>query len=285
MTGEIISRMPVDEYRAIDALNITRLKELRRSPMHYRYAQLYPKVTDPLILGVAAHVAVLEPERFERQFAVWDRRTDAGAMAPRRGQYWDEFQRQHGDKECLTPDQAALAKAIATAVRGDEFAMRYLASGEPEVVMTWRTPQPGGRNCKGRVDWLAHVNGEPALIGLKTTRDCRPFVFGSQAAKLDYALQWAWYFNGYCAIKHGERPRMVEIVVESAPPHAVVVYRIPDDIILQGEDNYQALLAQLEECEATDRWPGPATCEQVLTLPSWYYPAVDDDISDMGLVV
>jgi hypothetical protein len=76
---------------------------------------------------------------------------------------------------------------------------------------------------------------------------------------------------------------MVEIVVESAPPHAVVVYRIPDDILLQGEENYQELLRALEKCEASGEWPGPNTEEQVLTLPSWYYPT-DDDISDMGLV-
>jgi hypothetical protein len=41
----IESRMPREEYDAIQAISITRLKELRRSPQHYQYALApnYPK--------------------------------------------------------------------------------------------------------------------------------------------------------------------------------------------------------------------------------------------------
>jgi PDDEXK-like uncharacterized protein DUF3799 len=274
------SRMPAEEYFAIEATSISRLKELRRSPLHYRHALEHPKETEPLRLGTAAHCATLEPERFERQFATWARRTDAGAMAPRRGQYWEEFERANAGREIITADQDALARAIASAVRGDRNAMRYLETGEPEVAMTWDSK---GRACKGRVDWVTHQGGEPVLVGLKTARDCRPFTFGSAAAKLGYHLQWAWYFNGYAAIKDGVKPRMVEIVVESAPPHAVVVYRIPDDVLLQGEEEFLALIETLERCERDNEWPGPATQEQVLTLPSWVYQA-EDDLSELGLV-
>lgn len=276
----IHSRMPADEYRAIEALNISRLKEMRRSPMHYRHALSFPKATAPLALGTAGHVAVLEPERYVREFAVWDRRTEADAMAPRRGKHWDEFEAAHKGQTIITQDQHELATSIAAAVRNDEVARAYLESGEPEVVMTW---ERDGRPCKGRIDWMTHLDGDPVLVGLKTARDCRPFIFGSAAAKLGYHLQWAWYLNGYAAIKDGSKPRLVEIVVESAPPHAVVVYRIPDDVLLQGEEEFMQLLATLERCERDDDWPGPATEEQVLTLPSWVYKA-EDDISDLGLV-
>jgi PDDEXK-like domain of unknown function (DUF3799) len=275
----ITSRMPAPDYRELEALNITRLKEMRRSPQHYQWALTNPKATDTLTLGTAAHVAVLEPERFAKQFATWERRTEAGAMAPRRGQYWEEFERANKGKEIITADQDYLARAIAQAVRGDARAMRYLEAGEPEVVMEW---EAWGRKCKGRLDWLTHIDGEPVLVGLKSARDCRPFIFGSAAAKLGYALQWAFYQNGFAIIKGGERPRMVEIVVESAPPHAVVVYRIPDDVLLYGEEEFLKLIELLDRCERDDEWPGPATDEQVLSLPSWVYQA-DDDISDLGL--
>lgn len=274
------SRMPADEYRAIEALNITRLKELRRSPLHYRHALEHPKETEALVLGTASHCAVLEPERFDRQFATWERRTDAGAMAPRRGQYWEEFERVNRGREIITADQDELARAIAAAVRGDPVAMPYLEAGEPEVVMMW---EKWGRACKGRVDWLTHIDGEPVLVGLKTARDCRPFIFGSAAAKLGYHLQWAFYMNGFACIKDGVKPRLVEIVVESAAPHAVVVYRIPDDVLLQGEEEFLALIETLDRCERDNEWPGPATREQELTLPSWAYQA-DDDITELGLV-
>jgi hypothetical protein len=109
-------------------------------------------------------------------------------------------------------------------------------------------------------------------------------VFGSHAAKLGYPLQWAWYFDLYESITSVE-PEMVEIVVESAPPHAVVTYIIPEDAILQGRDEYEKLLEVLYRCERTGEWPGPAECEQVLSLPSWYYGDGTDDLTDIGLEI
>jgi hypothetical protein len=265
------------DYAQIPAVSITRLKELLRSPLHYRYALEHPRESAPMKLGTAAHCAALEPERFARDYVAWTRRTDSGRAAPRSGKAWDDFVAGHSEKTILTADEYADAQAIAAAVRNDPTALRYIASGDPEVSLEWELD---GRPCKGRVDWLTHLE-RPVLVGLKTARDCRHFVFGSAAAKLGYHLQWAFYFDGYCAIT-GEVPRVVEIVVESAPPHAVVVYDIPEDIIEQGRDEYRELLRILGDCEARGHWPGPATCEQTLTLPSWVYQA-DDDISELGL--
>lgn len=279
MSGTLVSRMPADEYRVIDAVSITRLKELSRSPLHYRHLLTHPKQTEPLALGTAAHCAVLEPERFERQFAIWRRRTAAGDMAPRRGQHWEEFCAEHEGREIITEDQAALVGAIASAVRSDIASEKYLEAGEPEVVMQWAWD----RACKGRIDWLTHIDGAPVVVGLKTCRDCRHYQFGAAAAKLGYALQWAFYFDGFKHIK-GSAPRMVEIVVESAPPHAVAVYRIPEDILQYGREEYTRLLGVLAECETTDFWPGPVLEEEVLTLPSYVYQNDDDDIGDLGLV-
>src|SRR5208337_4219984 len=273
----IESRVPRDIYLGLPGINITRLKELRRSPQHYRYALDHPKESDAMTLGIATHVAVLEPERFEKQFAVWTKRTDAGAMSPRRGKDWDEFSLLNASRTILTQDEARIAKEIAKAVRSDATAMKYLDAGDPEVTLEWTI---GERHCKGRIDWL--TIGRPIIVGLKTTRDCRPYQFGSQAAKLDYAIQWAWYADGFEA-NTGKTPRMVEIVVESAPPYAVATYLIEDDLLVQGRENYIALLRQLADCEAADTWPGPVSGERILSLPSWYYPGGDDDLSDLGL--
>lgn len=280
MTGHIESRVPFNAYTAIEAINITRLKHIRRSPQHYQEAIAgQAKDSAPMQLGRAAHCAVLEPERFVRDFAVWERRTEGGDMAPRRGQHWEAFKASVPDKEIITADEYADVLAIQRAVRGDAVAMKYLSAGDPEVTLEW---QLGGRRCKGRVDWLTTVDGEPVLVGLKTARDCRLFPFSTAAAKLAYHLQWAFYFDGYQLIT-GRAPKVKEIVVESDAPHAVVVYDIPEDVILQGRDEYEALLAKLAECEKAGKWPGPSEgFEQMLTLPSWVYEK-HDDIADLEL--
>lgn len=288
MNGTITSRLPMDEYAALPGVSITRLKELKRSPLHYRHRLAQPAASKPLTLGTAAHCAVLEPERFERQFAVWDRKSEAGNACPRKGQHWDAFVAAHPGQVILTESEAEQARAIAAAVHRDPIAAKYLLSGEPEVTMQWMvssesmTRGPTSIDARGRIDWLTSIDGEPVLVGLKSARDCRPFVFGSAAARLGYALQWSWYLDGYAAIT-GRAARLREIVVESAPPYDVVVYEIPDDIVLQGRAEYEVLLRQLVDCQLNDEWLGVAGGrEQILTLPTWAYDA-QDDLTDLQL--
>lgn len=274
----IQSRVPSADYFALPALNISRLKELKRSPLHYRHALTHPKTSAAMTLGTAAHCATLEPERFCRDYVTWCKRTESGRTAPRTGKAWESFVAEFGDRTILTEDEAELAANIAASVRGDPVAMKYLEAGEPEVTMQWELD---GRPCKGRADWITTRDGEPVIVGLKTARDCRNHVFSTVAAQLGYGMQWAWYFDGYQAIT-GRDARMIEIVVESKPPHAVVVYVITEDILAQGREDYQDLMRVLADCEARDEWPGPAQTELVLSMPTWWY-GTDEDISDLEL--
>lgn len=274
----IQSRVPNADYRALDAINITLLKELKRSPLHFQHARLHPRESAAMTLGTAAHCATLEPERFSGDYAIWSSRTASGRMSPRAGKAWDEFCAQHAGRTILTEDECSDALAIAHAVRGDAVAAKYFTAGEPEVTLQ---ADMHGRACKGRVDWLTWLDGAPVIVGLKTARDCRHFPFASVAAKLGYTMQWAWYHDLYRAIS-GHAARMVEIVVESDAPHAVVVYDIPEDVLDYGRDEYESLLHQLAVCEDSGVWPGPAETELVLSLPSWCFGS-DEDISDLQL--
>lgn len=286
--GKLTSRMPAEEYHALPGVSITRLKELKRSALHYQYRLKNPKGSDKLTLGTAAHCATLEPERFESEFAIWTRRGDSGKLCPRKGQHWDAFVSANDGKTIITEDDLEKALMIATAVRNDPVAGRYLETGEPEVSMQWQMTsesmlrKPVVIDCRGRADWLTRIDGEHHLIGLKTSADCRPFIFGNQAARLGYHLQWAFYLDGYKSIT-GVTPVLKEIVVESAPPHDVVVYNIPEDVILQGRAEYEGLLRHLVECESRKEWLGVAGgLEQIISLPTWAFDA-QDDIAELEL--
>jgi exodeoxyribonuclease VIII len=287
--ARITSRVPYADYAAIKAHSISALKMLRMSPKHYQYALAHPKESPALTLGTAAHTAVLEPERFERDFAIWTRRTESGNMAPRNGKIWDDFLNtaQGENQTVLTVDEANHARDIQTAVRSNPDVMRYLSAGDPEISMEWSMSikRAVGENetfsCKGRADWLNKIDGRPCLTGLKTARDHRHYLFGAAAAKLGYHLQWAFYYDGYIRIT-GNIPHMAEIVVESNPPHDSVVYTIPDEILQQGHEEYCDLLRLYAHCNDTGEWPGVYQGEQILSLPSWVY-GPQDDVSDLGL--
>lgn len=280
----ITSRMPRAEYDAIGKLNISRLKNIKRSPLHFLHECENPKQSDPLTLGNATHVATLEPERYSRDFVVWDRLSDNGNACPRRGQYWDAFLANNKGRTVLSPEQNTLANAIAKAVRFNEVANKYLAVGDPEVTLEWVLDESlGSIPAKSRVDWLTRVDGRPYLVGLKTARDCRHFQFSKQAANLGYHLAWAYYFDAY-VFNRDEEPGMIEIVVESQAPFDVAVYRIPNDVILQGREEYWECAKILRDCQDTATWPGAVPGETELTLPSWAYQQEgSSDIADLGL--
>ena len=274
------SSVSYDEYARTPGVRISALKELGRSALHYRHHLVTPKESRPLTLGSAAHCAVLEPERFERDHAIWGERTDGGALRPRRGKDWESFAALNAGRTILTEDEHTAALAIRDAVRGCDVAMRYLRKGEAEVTMQW-TDASTGTPMKGRADWLTKDAGYPVLVGLKTTRDCRSILFGVQAARLSYHLAWAAYADGYAAIT-GTAPKMIEIVVESAPPHDVAVYVITSEIIEQGRGEYHDLLVRLAACERDNDWPGAVPGETQLRLPPWAFDT-DDDVSGLGL--
>ena len=269
---KINSHISYEEYRSLPGINVSSLKELRRSPLHYRHRLANPQTSDALTLGTAAHVATLEPHRYGEAFAVWDRKTDTGRAAPRSGKAWDALLEQNAGRTILTVDEHETAQAIARAVRSDPTAARYLRRGLPEVSMQWESR---GALLKGRVDWLTELDGVDVVVGLKTTRDCRPGEFARQAHRLGYHLQWAYYHDGFQALR-GVEPYMVEIVVESSEPYAVAVYTIPEPVINLGREEYEEALAMLRHCEQSGQWPGPVEHETELALPIWAYGAADE---------
>ncbi len=287
MSGKIIYHVPYERYSQWPHMNISKLKNMGKSAKHFQYYKDHPPTSKPMSLGTAAHCAVLEPERFAAEYVVWARMSDNGNQAPRRGQHWDAFISQNEGKKIVTVAEFEAARAMAKAVRADAVAMKYLEQGVPEVAFEWTMKSPEeyvGVACKARVDWLTDSDGVPTIVGLKTARDIRTFPFGSAAAKLGYALQWAWYCDGYMEIT-GNCPRVKEIVVESFEPHDVIVYDITEDILLEGHDEYMRLLKLYVEACKTNTWLGVSEGrEHVLSMPTWFYQqSTDGDISDLEL--
>lgn len=269
----LVHDLPAAAYHARPETSISRLKVLQQSPLHYQFRLANPITSTAMTRGSVTHTLTLEPHKFPAEYLVWNRRTDSGRMAPRSGKAWDEFLAEAGSRKVVTEEDHATASAMSSAVLADPIAARYLRQGDAEVSMFWLS---GKRPCRGRVDWLTKDGREHVVVGLKTVRDCRPDEFSRAAHRLGYHLQWAFYHDGYKSITR-RTPRMVEIVVESEPPHAVVTYVIPEDVLAQGRDEYAALLQRLDVCEREKRWPGPAEAELQFSLPTWAYSAREDE--------
>ncbi len=214
----------------------------------------------------AVHCLALEPHNFDRQFSVYD--------GVRRGKQYDAHLVDHPGTATLTPDQLDSARATATAIRSHRTIAPLLATGNPEVVVTW-TDAPTGLPCKARIDWLG-----PALLDLKTlgtTHERR--VAGMTATRL-YHGQLAHYAAGLAA--HGIVLPAYLVVAEGHPPHDVAAFELdpngPDGALHVGGRLRARLLERIAECERSGRWPGRHDGPQDLVLPIY---ALDDSAEEI----
>ena len=250
-----LTRADYDAMR--DRANYSTLKAFAKSALHYRHALAERREeTDALRVGIAASLAVLEPDRYAAEVAVWD--------GDKRGHAWKAFAEANSTRTILRTAQHDRVQSVAAAVRGNADAARYLDRGEGEVTALW-TDAVTGIECRARLDWIAKVG---AIFDLKTTRDAQPEAFARQSWNLAYHAQAAFYGDGVYAAT-GERLPSLIVAVESEAPFAVQVYDVGAEILDAGRHAYRGWLAQLAECRATNEWPGYASGMLALQAPKW----------------
>jgi exodeoxyribonuclease VIII len=256
-------------YRDHPGVNPSTLKILaRKSPLHYRYALTHPREETPAMrLGTAMHAAILEGDRFASRYVA---RPEGMKFTTTEGRAWRDA---HADFVILDADELDRCLAMRAAVESHPIARRYLSGpGCIETPIVW-TDAETGVACKGRPDLILD---DGTIVDLKSTRDLNPRKFAAQCADLGYHLSLAMYHDGRLALGY-EVPAVIIIAVESAPPHDVVVYRLPEDVIEIGRDDYKRALTRLAECRASDVWPGRAVTQMDLVLPRWSIPGEDSE--------
>lgn len=279
--GNVLYGVSREEYDKSPRVNWSSLKAMARSPAHYQHHEREEaKETSALRLGRVRHLAILEPERFDTEVAVWRGGRRSGAV-------WTEFCAASEGREIITGDEFASTLAMRESVRRSELAARYLGNGHAEVTLLWRhvAESIGGSpgfcfDLKGRPDFVTADGG--AIVDLKTTRDASPEGFGREAWRLGHYAQAAMYLDGYEAAT-GRRVPFIIVAVETEAPHVVSVYRVPDDVLELGREHYRNLLSRLAFCRSERRWPGYSEEEMALTLPPWVIREDEEDISDVGL--
>lgn len=245
-----------DAYDQIDALNWSRLHLLERSPTHFKTG--FGDETATFRLGTAAHMAVLEPARFQTAYEIFRGKK-------RQGKAWEEFETAaiRGGKAVLNVKEHAGAVAISAAIRAHERANHYLSGGKPEETMQWTIDAGDLRfDCKGRADYIG-----VAIVDLKSTADASPSEFGWSVVKYGYLGQAAWYSDGHF-LATGVRKPFVFVAVEKKPPFMVQVYTVTEEELEMGRNLYLSLLAKLDYCTKNNWWSGyTESAESNLVLP------------------
>jgi exodeoxyribonuclease VIII len=276
-----------EDYHAIDAVSPSKLKVLKRSPLHYFDKYLASdrekqKPTDAMKKGTALHTAVLEPELWDSTIAVkpedapnrptekqlvqpaktGTKAHDAWLDACSRRDWWAEFDKKSAGKLLISPGDADEVRRMADSVRRHPAASFLLEMpGRREASYTWTDPATG-LQCKTRPDY--HTEDRRIVVDLKTTIDAKRNEFSRSIVNYDYHVQSAWNIDAIGA------EQFITIAVESSRPYCVAVYPASDALIAAGRRRYEEAMETLAECISSGIWPGYGDeIQEAIDLPEW----------------
>lgn len=258
MTATIIQGMSSEDYHSHTAVSKSVLDKIARSPLHCRaYLDgVRQEPTAAMLFGTALHSAILEPELFDAQYAVFegDRRTTAGKQA-----YADLVAR---NKSIISSTDSDAISSMTAAVRSHPVASWLLRDGRAEDSVFW-TDDESGLQCKCRPDWWRN---DGIVVDVKTTEDASPAGFAKSVAAFRYHVQAAHYMAGTGA------NRLLFIAVEKKAPYAVAVYELDSVSLEVGEMIRRADLTTYAMCQDAGEWPGYSSVVELLSLPAWAFP-------------
>ena len=260
--------VPASEYHVseLGAASSSALKELARSPAHYREWLAQPsRQTPAMAFGSAVHARVLEPAKFAAEYVVRppmpDGRTAAGKDARA------AFEATVGDRTPLDQDDADTIEAIRAALLRHPIAARLLTArdGVAEVTARWHDG-PTGVKCRARVDlWIPSL---AVAVDLKTTTDASPKEFAKSVANYSYGIQQAHYVAGLEAC--GARVEaFLFVAVERTRPYGVSVFQLDTEAVEHSRERRAGLLEVKAQYLHVDRWPSYSDGIQTLSLPRW----------------
>lgn len=241
----------MDTYDTLPGIRRSDLWEIRKTPLHFikRAAKV---VTPALKFGIAAHMALLEPLKFDETYAVEptvDKRTREG-----RRQYNAFLDTLHEGQEPISQQDYDTIRDMRYAVLEHPTAAELLTGFYPEQVYQWLDPETG-ELCKMKADIVTNYNGKPYLVDYKTTASCADGDFEHSAKRYGYHMQAAMYSEGYFANTYTE-PGFAFLAQEKTEPYAVRVYFCDPYFVEQGREEYHRLMQIYHHCKERNEWPG-----------------------------
>lgn len=263
--------IPEADYHAHPWLSYSLGKEYLRSPAHYLHA-LHNRVekaeydfghaVHALVLGTGMDVVEIPENVLSKSGTIG---TDAARAFIKEA-------RAAGNVPMKAAD-AARANAAADAVLMHPTARRYLElDGAPEVSLFATDPETGV-NIRGRLDYLSHkVDGARTFpIDLKTTTNATAEKIRRTIADFHYDVQAAMYRRLIELTRGDSTGPMVQIYVETDPPHGVQVVQLAhEEWIEGGTTKLDHILRTHAACVAANEWPAyPAGTHAIQPAP-WY---------------
>lgn len=264
--------MSAKEYHQAEGVSSSALRAMRgRHPYDSLYYRQHPKKPTAMMqLGTQVHLALFEPNAFERCYVDYPQKSD-GKKVPKAGKenerIWEEWTLQLGeDQEGIDAEDREQVYDIVKDLREHELVAALLQKALSfECSMFWED-QKTGTLCKARPDIvIPEIKG---LFDLKVTTKADSHSFSHAIEEYGYHVQLHHYAEGARALDL-EIERLGLIVVERDEPRAIETYLIPTDEKKAAATEWRELLDQYAECQESGQWPRHTIGFKDIYRPIW----------------
>lgn len=278
----IIPDLPFAEYCAIPAMNIsTLLKFVGRTDCGAKWVLDHDRAeTDALLVGHAAHAAILEPDVFADIYAIAPAFGDLRTKAAKEARA--DWELANAGKAHLTSDQAAEVAAMKQALdecQDPEIRELFDGDGQNELSGLFRD-EATQVLCKFRIDRATLLHGYRVLLDLKTDKDITDRGIETSFGQYRYHVRMAWYMDAMSLVKPtdwmGVWVWLGKPVVKDGQPseaYEVRATQIDEEHYDEGRKVYRECLDRYARCQSSGIWRSFRHGIEVVNPPPWAYRA------------
>ena len=215
--------------------------------------------------GSYIHSLILEPEKTDSEFIVFDGLT-------RRGKAWTDFKEANQDKIIMTKSQDLMASSLIEAYTNNKETQGLIQDGCAEHTLCTELE---GLKVKVRVDYIK----EGMVIDLKTTSDpVDKYSAAKTIIRFDYDLSAALYVDAFKEYTGKDHDFL--FVFLNKQNNDVSVLKASDNLLENGRRKYKAAIRGLLNARKTGIFYKEGV--QEVDLPSW--AEFKDDTNTTGLL-
>lgn len=192
----VVIDLPAELYHAVDALSSTRLQILNtKTNLHLSHKLSNPDDNEDFVVGRAFHAAVLQPEVYAAEFVSMP---DGLKRTTKEGKA--EYERLIGTgKQVLSATQAKQVEGMRQTCLMHPEAAYFLRSvagnAETSAFVEMNGINAKGVRAKARFDRVVQIDGEYAIVDLKSTRSASREDFERSIWSYGYGVQCAAYLR------------------------------------------------------------------------------------------
>lgn len=275
-----------------------------RCPAAWRYKDEEDEQSKALVFGTGSHTALLEPERFEAEYARMPTKEDFGAELLVTVSDMNSWAKERGIKGLSGKTKAEVIKIIRSTgepvrIYDEErlFAElnakgRILLEGDDyDAIMQMRAVIHANSyyssllsGAYSEVSILGELLGESSkvrfdcltrggdIIDYKTAVSAKPDEFFRHAALFGYFMKMAMQHDMFVEA-YGHAPRSVNLLVqEKKSPFIPALIRLTDEQLRIGRIQLRSAMEIYKACKKASSWPGYSMGNPVIEMetPEWF---------------